>query len=70
MKDARVARLSSELDLLREYRTRLAADVVTGKLDVERSLRCCLKRHCPKLTCSRTTDALDAVELADEQAAA
>ena len=26
--------LASEIDLLREYRTRLIADVVTGKLDV------------------------------------
>lgn len=29
-----VARLEREIDLLREYRTRLMADVVTGKLDV------------------------------------
>jgi len=29
-----VARLEREVDLLREYRTRLVADVVTGKLDV------------------------------------
>jgi type I restriction enzyme S subunit len=28
------ARLEREIDLLREYRTRLIADVVTGKLDV------------------------------------
>ena len=27
-------RLEREIDLLREYRTRLVADVVTGKLDV------------------------------------
>ncbi len=31
---ASITRLSGELDLLREYRTRLIADVVTGKLDV------------------------------------
>ena len=29
-----ISRLEREIDLLREYRTRLAADVVTGKLDV------------------------------------
>ncbi|MCX6546397.1 MAG: restriction endonuclease subunit S [Acidobacteria bacterium] len=29
-----ISRLSREIDLLREYRTRLIADVVTGKLDV------------------------------------
>jgi type I restriction enzyme S subunit len=29
-----VSRLEREIDLLREYRTRLVADVVTGKLDV------------------------------------
>jgi type I restriction enzyme S subunit len=29
-----VSRLEREIDFLREYRTRLVADVVTGKLDV------------------------------------
>ena len=29
-----VSRLEREIELLREYRTRLVADVVTGKLDV------------------------------------
>jgi type I restriction enzyme S subunit len=32
--NATVSRLEREIDLLREYRTRLVADVVTGKLDV------------------------------------
>lgn len=32
-----MTRLSGELDLLREYRTRLVADVVTGKLDVRKA---------------------------------
>ena len=32
--DAAIARARSQIDLLREYRTRLIADVVTGKLDV------------------------------------
>ena len=29
-----ISRLEREIDFLREYRTRLVADVVTGKLDV------------------------------------
>jgi type I restriction enzyme S subunit len=32
--DEAVRRSRSEIDLIREYRTRLTADVVTGKLDV------------------------------------
>jgi type I restriction enzyme S subunit len=32
--DVAISRLVREIDLLREYRTRLVADVVTGKLDV------------------------------------
>ena len=32
--DTTISRLEREIDLLREYRTRLVADVVTGKLDV------------------------------------
>lgn len=32
--DTAISRLTREIELLREYRTRLVADVVTGKLDV------------------------------------
>jgi type I restriction enzyme S subunit len=32
--DTAVSRLEREIELLREYRIRLVADVVTGKLDV------------------------------------
>jgi type I restriction enzyme, S subunit len=32
--DSTITRLEREIELLREYRTRLVADVVTGKLDV------------------------------------
>jgi type I restriction enzyme S subunit len=32
--ESALSRLEREIDLLREYRTRLVADVVTGKLDV------------------------------------
>ena len=35
--DAAIARAQREIDLLREYRTRLIADVVTGKLDVRKA---------------------------------
>jgi type I restriction enzyme S subunit len=34
-----IARLEREIELLREYRTRLVADVVTGKLDVRPAVR-------------------------------
>ena len=32
---AAISRVEREIDLIREYRTRLIADVVTGKLDVQ-----------------------------------
>ena len=32
--DAAIARARRQIELLEEYRTRLVADVVTGKLDV------------------------------------
>ena len=35
-----ISRLESEIELLREYRTRLVADVVTGKLDVREAAAC------------------------------
>jgi type I restriction enzyme S subunit len=35
--DIALIQLSREIDLLREYRTRLIADVVTGKLDVRQA---------------------------------
>ena len=34
-----MARTNREIELLREYRTRLVADVVTGKLDVRDAAR-------------------------------
>ena len=37
--EAAVARTEREIGLLREYRTRLVADVVTGKLDVRATTR-------------------------------
>jgi type I restriction enzyme S subunit len=37
--DAAVYRLEREITLIREYRTRLIADIVTGKLDVRDAAR-------------------------------
>jgi type I restriction enzyme S subunit len=37
--NATISRLEREITLLREYRTRLVADVVTGKLDVREAIR-------------------------------
>ena len=34
-----ISRLTNEVDLLREYRTRLVADVVTGKFDVREAAK-------------------------------
>ena len=38
--DNAISRLEREIELLREYRTRLVADVVTGKLDVREAAAC------------------------------
>ena len=46
-----------EISLLREYRTRLVADVVTGQLDVREAAR-----HLP----AETTDALDTTTMPDD----
>ena len=35
--DAAISRARRQIELLREYRTRLIADVVTGKLDVRQT---------------------------------
>jgi type I restriction enzyme S subunit len=51
-------RAATEIDLLREYRIRLIADVVTGKLDV-------LGVELPPLDEDETLDSLDIDELAD-----
>jgi type I restriction enzyme S subunit len=61
-----ISRLESEIELLREYRTRLVADVVTGKLDV-REAAMGLPHEVPL----ETTDAVldDGSEAAEEEAA-
>jgi type I restriction enzyme S subunit len=61
---ATISRLEREIDLLREYRTRLIADVVTGKLDVrETALR--LPDEAPLDAAEDEGDSVDEVE-ADE----
>lgn len=65
---ATIDRLKREVDLLREYRTRLVADVVTGKLDVREAAR-----QLPDVptgdTATEPDEEADEPELDDEEAA-
>ena len=62
-----ISRLEREIELLREYRTRLVADVVTGKLDVcEAALR--LPDEAPLDSVEDDADLGDETEAADEEA--
>jgi type I restriction enzyme S subunit len=64
-----ISRLEREIELLCEYRTRLVADVVTGKLDVrEAALR--LSDEAPLDTTDNDSDLGDHAEAADEEAVA
>ena len=63
------SRLEREIELLREYRTRLVADVVTGKLDV-REAALLLPDEAPLDTAEDNADLGDEPEAADEEAAA
>ncbi len=45
--DTAISRLEREIELLREYRTRLVADVVTGKLDVREAACSCRTKRRP-----------------------
>ena len=64
-----ISRLEREIDLLREYRARLVADVVTGQLDVREAAA-----RLPVVTTPVVTDDLsaetDETELTDEEAEA
>jgi type I restriction enzyme S subunit len=63
-----ISRLEREIELLREYRTRLVADVVTGKLDVrEAAARLPADDVTPE---SNDADVSDEVEVADDEAIA
>ncbi len=62
------ARLEREIDLLREYRTRLVADVVTGKLDVREAAARLPDEAAPD-TAEDDTNLIDETEVAHEGAA-
>jgi type I restriction enzyme, S subunit len=64
-----LSRLEREVELLREYRTRLVADVVTGKLDV-RDAAARLPEETVLDTIERSADPSDEAESADEEVAA
>ena len=68
--DRVIARLGGELDLLREYRTRLVADVVTGKLDVREAAARLPDEEAPPDTAEDDADLGDEPEPADEDAVA
>lgn len=55
LNDGLILRTQSEIDLMREYRTRLIADVVTGKIDVRDAAQ-------------HLTSQVDEAELWDEEA--
>jgi type I restriction enzyme S subunit len=66
--DAAISRLEREIELLREYRTRLVADVVTGKLDV-REVAARLPEEAAPDTVEDEVDLSDDAEAAEEGAA-
>ena len=63
-----ISRLEREIELLREYRTRLVADVVTGKLDV-REAAARLPDEAPLDSVEDDADLVDETEADDEEAA-
>jgi type I restriction enzyme S subunit len=64
-----ISRLEREIELLREYRTRLVADVVTGKLDV-REAAARLPDEAPLDSIEDDAELDDEMEAADEEAVA
>lgn len=67
--DRRVEHLEAEIQLLREYRTRLVADVVTGELDVRQAAARLPEEEAHDIVEDRTEEA-DETELTDEEAEA
>jgi len=63
-----ISRLEREIELLREYRTRLVADVVTGKLDVREAAARLPDEAAPDTVEDDTEISIDP-ESADEEAA-
>jgi type I restriction enzyme, S subunit len=66
--DGAVARVEREIELLREYRTRLVADVVTGKLDVRQASARLPEEAPPDIAEDNTNLSIDP-EAADQEAA-
>ena len=62
-----ISRLEREIELLREYRNRLVADVVTGKLDVREAAAQLPEEATPDIA-EEDTDPLTDPESADEEA--
>ena len=60
-----ITRLEREIELLREYRTRLVADVVTGKLDV-REAAAHLPEEAGEVDLSDLSDESDLSDVSDE----
>ena len=60
-----ISRLDREIDLLREYRTRLIADVVTGKLDVREAAS---RLPQDELQAALEPEALDPMDASDAEA--
>ena len=67
--DTAISRLEREITLLREYRTRLVADVVTGKLDVREAAARLPDEAPPDLAEDEIDLGID-LEAADEEAVA
>jgi type I restriction enzyme, S subunit len=65
-----ISRLEREVDLLREYRFRLTADVVTGKLDVRTEAQGLPDEAFPEQDGLGGTDILDEDKLPEEEEAA
>jgi type I restriction enzyme S subunit len=63
---AAIGRLEREIDLLREYRTRLVADVVTGKLNVCEAAAL-LPEEAQPVIAEEPLDETDKAELTDEE---
>jgi type I restriction enzyme S subunit len=66
--DTVISRLEREIELLREYRIRLVADVVTGKLDVREAAARVPDAAAPDIA-EDDTDVSDEIEAADVEAA-
>jgi len=61
--DATIAATRSEIELLREYRTRLIADVVTGKVDVRE-----VAARLPEELSEEEAESIDTDEIAEGKA--